>query len=94
MAKVIGQIFEEENYDIFVKLDDNRDVLSGRLNKLIASISERYVLNPIIVNEKFEIIDGQGRYEALKKLNRPIHYIIAPGAASDDCRRMNKYNTT
>lgn len=93
MAKVIGQIFEEDNYDIFVKLDDNRDVLSGRLGKIVASISERYILNPIIVNEKFEIIDGQGRYEALKKLKRPIHYIIAPGATSDDCRRMNKYNT-
>ena len=91
--KIIGQIYEEENYDVFHKLNDNRDLLSTRLNKLIASISERYVLNPISVNEKMEIIDGQGRYEACKKLGRPIHYYIAAGATSADCRRMNKYNT-
>lgn len=93
MAKVIGQIFEESDYSRFHRLPDNRDVLERRLGKIIASVSEKYVLNPIIVNEKMEIIDGQGRYEALKHLGRPIHYIIAHGATSDDCRRMNKYNT-
>lgn len=91
--RIIGQIFEEKDYNVFKRLPDNRDVLSARLNKLIASISEKYIVNPIIVNEKMEIIDGQGRYEALKALNKPIQYIISPGATSDDCRRMNKYNT-
>lgn len=91
--RIIGQIFEEWDYDKFFRLPDNRDVSTDRLNKLVASISDKYVLNPIIVNEKMEIIDGQGRYEALKKLRKPIHYLIAPGATSADCRRMNKYNT-
>lgn len=94
MANVIGQIFEESDYSIFKRLDDNRDVLSSRVNKLIASISGRYILNPIIVNEKMEVIDGQGRFEARKYLGLPIHYIIAYGSDSDDCRRMNKYNTS
>lgn len=93
MAKIIGQIFEEENYDIFHRLPDNRDVFGRRLNQLIASISTKYILNPVIVNEKFEIIDGQGRFEALKTLGKPIHYIIVPGVGSDECRMMNKYNT-
>lgn len=91
--RVIGQIFEEKNYDVFRRLPDNRDVLSRRFNQLVASLSERYILNPIIVNEKMEIIDGQGRFEARKALDLPIHYIIVDGANSDDCRRMNKYNT-
>lgn len=90
--KVIGEIYEESDYSKFKKLHDNRDVLADRLSKLIASISERYVLNPIVVNEKMEIIDGQGRYEAMKSLRRPIHYIVSRGATSSDCRRMNKYN--
>lgn len=90
--KVVAQVFEETNYDAFKRLSDNRDVTQGRIAKLIASISEKYILNPIIVNEKMEIIDGQGRYDALKTLNKPIHFIISPGATSEDCRRMNKYN--
>jgi hypothetical protein len=91
--RIIGQIYEESNYDVFHRLPDNRDLLSSRFNKLIASISAKYILNPIVVNENMEIIDGQGRYEALKALGKPIIYIIANGATSDDCRLMNKYNT-
>lgn len=91
--KVIGQIYETTDYSQFKKLPDNRDVLTGRVNKLIASISEKYILNPIAVNEHMEIVDGQGRFEARKALQLPIHYYIAAGATSDDCRRMNKYNS-
>lgn len=91
--KIIGKIFEESDYTKFKRLPDNRDVLTGRLNKLIASISHKWILNPIIVNEKMEIIDGQGRFEALKSMGMPIPYIVAVGATSADCRMMNKYNT-
>jgi hypothetical protein len=91
--KIIGQIFQEENYDVFRRLSDNRDVTQGRINKLVASISEKYILNPIVVNERMEIIDGQGRFDALKSLGLPIDYTISYGASSEDCRRMNKYNT-
>lgn len=91
--KIIGQIYEEDNYGVFVRLEDNRNVLSTRLRKLVVSITEKWILNPIIVNEKMEIIDGQGRFEALKSLHKPIPYIVSYGATSEDCRRMNKYNT-
>lgn len=93
MKKIIANVYEETDYSVFKRLDDNRDVFSRRVEKLIASISERYILNPIIVNEKMEIIDGQGRFEARKSMRLPIHYIVVPGATSADCRRMNKYNT-
>lgn len=93
MAKVIGNIYEERDYSKFRRLGSNRDVLSGRLNKLMASISEKYILNPIVINEYYEVIDGQGRFEACKALGKPIHYIIAKGATIEDCRRMNKYNS-
>ena len=92
-AKVIGNVYETKSYDEFHRLKDNRDVLENRIGKLIASMSERYICNPIIVNEKMQVIDGQGRFEARKSLGLPIHYIIVPGTTSDDCRRMNKYNS-
>lgn len=91
--KIIGHIYEENNYEVFKRLPDNRDVLEARISKLIASMTERYICNPIIVNEKMEVIDGQGRFEARKAMGVPIHYIVVPGATADDCRRMNKYNT-
>lgn len=93
MGKIVGNIYEETDYSKFKKLPDNRDVLSGRLSKLMASFSVKQILNPIIVNEKMQIIDGQGRYETLKKMGKPIQYIVAKGADSEDCKRMNRYNT-
>lgn len=93
MSRIFATVYEEKDYSIFKKLENNRDVSSLRFEKLKASFSEKEILNPIIVNEKMEIIDGQGRFEALKALNRPIKYVIAQGSTIDDCQRMNRYNT-
>ena len=90
--KIKGYIFEEDDYSKFKKLEDNREVLQGRMDKLVASFSEGEILNPIVVNEKMQIIDGQGRYEAKKALGLPIYYVVSPGAKIEDCRRMNRYN--
>ena len=87
-------VFSTTNYDKFKRLDENRDVTKDRIKKLTASFGEKEIINPIIVNENYEIIDGQGRYEALKLLKKPIKYIIARGADINDCRRMNRYNTS
>ena len=45
--------------------------------------------NPIIVNEKMEVIDGQGRLTALQRLKMPVEYIIAEGAGNKECIYMN-----
>lgn len=93
MKEIIAQVYAESDYSVFRRLPDNRDVTTSRVGKLIASMTEKYILNPIIVNEKMEVIDGQGRFEARKAMQLPIHYILIPGLTSDDCRRMNFYNT-
>lgn len=90
--KIISAIYETFDYDKFKRFPENREVTRDRINKLRASISEKYNMCPIIVNERFEIGDGQGRYEALKELGLPIRYVIDEGLNIDDCRRMNRYN--
>lgn len=92
-TKAICHVYETEDYTIFKEMEHNRDVAMSRVKKLLASFSEKEILNPIVVNEKMEIIDGQGRYEALKLLKRPIKFVVADNATIDDCRRMNAYNT-
>ena len=86
-------VYRTSDYNLFKKLQFNRDITESRKEKLIASLSAREIMCPIVVNENFEIIDGQARYEAKKELGRPIEYIIDPGADISDCRRMNAYNT-
>ena len=92
-CKQIAPVYETTDYDMFKEMPFNRDVTERRVAKLVASFSEKEILNPIVVNEYCEIVDGQGRYEALKKMGRPIKFVVAYGADINDCRRMNIYNT-
>ena len=84
------KIYETNNYAQFKILSGNRNIHKARVNKIISSIQKvGWITNPIIVNENFEIIDGQGRFTALMSLNKPVEYIIHPGAGIEECRQMN-----
>lgn len=90
----VDTVWRTSDYGAFRKLEKNRSVMSRRVERLIESFKGGIVKNPIIVNEKMEIIDGQGRFEARKRLGLPIDFIIDRGKGIEDCRRMNSYNTS
>lgn len=86
----IASVYRTKDYDRFKKLKGNRTVLDTRKRLLISSIKERgWIRNPITVNEHMEIIDGQGRFEALKELGLPIEFVISNGATIHDCIALN-----
>ena len=80
------------DYDKFCLLELNRDLNRNHINKLKKSIEENGYLtgNPIIVNEKMEILDGQHRFIALKELGMEIPY----GICNVDYAMMIRLNTT
>ena len=88
--KTATEIFATNEYSMFKYLNGNRDVSEDRVRSIMKSIDKvGYIMNPIIVNEKNEVIDGQGRLEALKRLSLPVHYIIVPGSGINECIAMN-----
>lgn len=88
--KKVGEIYQTENYSIFKRLSGNRGVEDSRVLSILKSIQNvGYIKNPIIVNEKYEVIDGQGRLEACKRLGLPVYYSIAEGAGIEECIAMN-----
>lgn len=92
LAKV-ATVIRTLDYDKFKAMVGNR-ALGNRTTKIIASIqSNGYIMCPIIVNEKYEVIDGQGRLSALKALQMPVDYIVVPGATLKDCIAMNAQTT-
>lgn len=94
MVTEIGKLYRTEEYDIFKKLPGNRKDAEFRSRKVMESIKKNgYVLSPICVNEKHEVIDGQARLIALQEMCMPIDYYIAPGATITDCIAMNIYGT-
>lgn len=86
----VGEIFCSTDYASFKKLLGNRAVSVSRKALIRESIRQRgWIRNPIIVNERMEIIDGQGRFEALVELGLPVEYVVAPGATIVDCVALN-----
>lgn len=88
------EIKSTKDYSIFKKLIGNRNITDARVNKIIKSINKvGYIPNPIIVNENMEIIDGQGRLEALKRLGLEVEYIVVESTGINECISMNLNQT-
>lgn len=88
MSKLIKQTTD---YDQFKNIVGNRSIYKEHLNELKKEIERNNLLSvqPIIVNEKKEIIDGQHRLEAAKMLGLPIYYIVVPGLNIEHLVRLN-----
>lgn len=92
--ETVGQVCKTKDYDLFKTLDGNRSIEKGRVNKIKKSITENgYIHSPIIVNENMEVIDGQGRLEALKSFGLPVEYVVFNGLTIKDCIALNVYQT-
>lgn len=88
--KSIYTIYETRDYSIFKKLLGNRSLSATRLAAIKDSIIRiGYQPSPILVNEKMEVIDGQGRLAACEALSLPVYYVVKKGLSIDDCISMN-----
>jgi|HubBroStandDraft_3_1064219.scaffolds.fasta_scaffold04818_5 hypothetical protein len=67
-----------KNYELFLKHDSNRELVENNVTKIMKSMETRNLLEfrPILVNEKMQIIDGQHRLEAAKRLGIEVYYQI------------------
>lgn len=85
------KIHSTTDYGKFSYIKGNRGIKKNHLSRLRRSISEKNLLeyNPIIVNENFQIIDGQHRFESAKSSNEPIYYVVGNGLGFDDVVRLN-----
>lgn len=87
------EIKKTTEYSLFKRMKGNRPILRAHVNNLIQSINKINLLstNPIKVNEKMEVIDGQNRLEAAKKLRVPIYYMVSMGGNLQDVQILNTY---
>lgn len=88
--QVVAQVVQTKDYQQFNKAAGNRDVIQLHVERLKTSMEQEYLMSPIIVNEKMEIIDGQHRFEAARQLDLPIRFIKVRGYALSQMQQMNK----
>jgi len=78
------------NYSKFKKIHSNRSLKTGILNKIERSMIENgLMLDPIKVNEDWEVVDGQHRIHVSEKLGLGIYYIKIKGIGKKEMITQN-----
>lgn len=86
------KIYETTDYEKFVFPEWNRGVSNARIVKMVESIKTfGWLPEPVLVNEKLEVIDGQSRIKALEKLNMPVQFCIKQGVSRKECQALNLF---
>jgi hypothetical protein len=87
----VNTVMKTNDYSKFTKIVGNRNLNRLHSKRLKASIEECDLLfaNPILVNDKYEIIDGQHRYEICVELKKPIYYIQCEGLNLNEIQILN-----
>lgn len=87
----MSKIEKTSEYSIFKKHENNRALSESNVNSLVFSIKSQNLLSfrPILVNERMEIIDGQHRLEAAKRLELEIFYQIKKDSSHEDIVLLN-----
>lgn len=88
-SKEVGQVLQTKDYHVFSILEANRETSPIHEKRIAESIAGRYLMNPIIVNEKYQIIDGQHRFHAAVSCGLPINYIVVKGYGLKEVQILN-----
>jgi ParB-like nuclease domain len=87
--KEVGKVYMSYDYGKFTCLDRNRELNLANYRKMIESMKEEHLLIPIIVNQYYQIIDGQHRFFASRELALPIFFIVNHDYGIDQVIRAN-----
>jgi hypothetical protein len=82
-------VYKTYDYALFSHIEGNRNIEPRNVERLKASMQEKYLPVPIVCNELMQIIDGQNREEAARSLGLPIYYMVVPGLRKEDVIRLN-----
>lgn len=86
---VFCNVHTTTDYGKFKILKGNRKINLHNFRRIKQSMREEQLVSIITVNERFEIIDGQHRYEACKELGLPVYYIVCKGYGLSEVQVLN-----
>jgi hypothetical protein len=87
--KEVKKVYQTYDYSMFKNMKGNRPLDKLLLMRLKKSFQKHYLFTIILVNEYYEIIDGQHRFEAAKSLGLPINFIVQDGYKVKEVQMLN-----
>ena len=89
-AKEVNKVYKTNNLSMFKQIDGNRIPNIQHVRRLSDSIRVYGMkCNPILVNERMEVIDGQHRLMAAKEAESFVYYIIVDGYSLNEVHTLN-----
>ena len=85
----IRKVLYTSDYDMFKIMPDNREINTKHVGELIENIRAAGQLQPIIINNKNEIIDGQRRFKCCRLLGIPVMYLVSDNTTIKDVLMIN-----
>jgi len=89
-SQEVNTVYKTNDLSMFNEIKGNRPPNPQHIKRLTDSIKTNGLLcNPILVNEDYEVIDGQHRLLAAKEAKSNIYYIILKGYALKEVHALN-----
>lgn len=86
----VNEVYKTSDLSMFKSIDGNRVPNLQHIKRLADSIRVYGMkCNPILVNEKMQVIDGQHRLMAAKETNSFVYYIIVSGYNLQEVHTLN-----
>jgi hypothetical protein len=86
----VNKVYKTEDLSIFNQIKGNRPPNPQHIRRLADSIKNYGILqSPIIVNENYDVIDGQHRLLAAKEAKSGVYYIIVDGYELQEVQVLN-----
>jgi hypothetical protein len=89
-SELVNMVYKTDDLSIFKTIDGNRVPNLQHIKRLADSIKIYGMkCNPILVNEKMQVIDGQHRLMAAKEVSSFVYYIILNGYTLSEVHTLN-----
>jgi hypothetical protein len=90
LSQEVNKVYKTNDLSIFKTIEGNRPPNPQHIKRLSESIKQNgFLCNPILVNEKMEVIDGQHRLLASKETKTSIYYIVLDGYNLNEVHTLN-----
>lgn len=89
-SELVNTVYKTDDLSIFKTIEGNRVPNLQHIKRLADSIKIYGMkCNPILVNEKMQVIDGQHRLLAAKEIGSFVYYIILNGYTLSEVHTLN-----
>lgn len=83
------QIDVTMEYDVFERMPGNRPVDEAHVLDLMRRMQKKDLFVPIQINQNFEVVDGQHRLEARKRLGIAVPFFCTSGYGLQEVQELN-----